>query len=127
MRDELQLSPGDSLELESSEERIVLRPARGRGQMRKESGVWVFDSGEVLSEQTVRKTLRKVREQIVREERSRQQKQRREHHHRGVGGQICPFVAEHHEDHADPGAWSTLPATGAGRAPIKARTVRHRP
>jgi AbrB family looped-hinge helix DNA binding protein len=63
VRDELQLSPGDSLEVESSEERIVLRPARGRGQMRKEGGVWVFDSGEVLSEQTVRKTLRKVRDQ----------------------------------------------------------------
>ena len=63
VRDELQLSPGDSLEVESSEERIVLRPARARGQMRKESGVWVFDSGEVLSEQTVRKTLRKVRDQ----------------------------------------------------------------
>jgi AbrB family looped-hinge helix DNA binding protein len=61
VRDELQLSPGDTLEIESSEERIVLRPARGRGQMKKESGVWVFDSGEALSEQTVQKTLRRVR------------------------------------------------------------------
>jgi AbrB family looped-hinge helix DNA binding protein len=63
LRDEFQLSAGDSLELESSEERIVLRPARGRGQMKKESGVWVFDSGEVLSEETVRKTMRNVRDQ----------------------------------------------------------------
>jgi AbrB family looped-hinge helix DNA binding protein len=63
VRDELQLSPGDSLELESSEERIVLRPARGRGQMKKESGVWVFDSGEALSAETVRKTMRRVRDQ----------------------------------------------------------------
>jgi AbrB family looped-hinge helix DNA binding protein len=63
VRDELQLSPGDSLEVESSEERIVLRPARGRGQMKKENGVWVFDSGEALSEETVRKTMRKVRDQ----------------------------------------------------------------
>jgi AbrB family looped-hinge helix DNA binding protein len=63
VRDELQLSPGDSLEVESSEERIVLRPARGRGKMKKESGVWVFDSGEALSEETVRKTMRRVRDQ----------------------------------------------------------------
>ena len=63
LRDEFQLSAGDSLELESSEEWIVLRPARGRGQMKKESGVWVFDSGEALSEETVRKTMRKVRDQ----------------------------------------------------------------
>lgn len=62
LRDELQLSAGDSLELESSEERIVLRPARGGGHMKKESGVWVFDSGEPLSEETVRKTMRKVRD-----------------------------------------------------------------
>lgn len=63
VRDELQLSPGDSLEVESSEEQIVLRPARGRGQMKKENGVWVYDSGEVLNADTVHKTLRKVRDQ----------------------------------------------------------------
>ena len=63
LREELQLSPGDSLEVESSEERIVLRPARGRGQMKKEGGVWVFDSGQALSAEAVRKTMRKVRDQ----------------------------------------------------------------
>jgi AbrB family looped-hinge helix DNA binding protein len=63
VRDEFQLSAGDSLELESSEERIVLRPARGNGQMKKEGDVWVFDSGAPLSEETVRKTMRKVRDQ----------------------------------------------------------------
>jgi AbrB family looped-hinge helix DNA binding protein len=63
VRDELQLAPGDSLEVDFSEERIVLRPARGKGQMKRESGVWVFDSGEALSEETVRKTMRRVRDQ----------------------------------------------------------------
>ena len=63
LRDELRLSAGDSLELESSEETIVLRPGRGRGEMKKESGVWVFDSGEALSEEAVRQTVRKVRDQ----------------------------------------------------------------
>ena len=63
LRDELQLSAGDSLELESSEEQIVLRPARGRGQMKKEAGVWVFDSGEALGAETVRRTMHKLRSQ----------------------------------------------------------------
>jgi AbrB family looped-hinge helix DNA binding protein len=63
VRDELQLSPGDALEVESSEEQIVLRPARGRGHMKKESGVWVYDSGEALSAETVQKTMGKVRDQ----------------------------------------------------------------
>jgi len=61
VRDELQLSPGDSLELEVSQDRIVLRPARSRGRMFKENGVWVFDSGQPISEETVRGTIRKVR------------------------------------------------------------------
>jgi AbrB family looped-hinge helix DNA binding protein len=63
MREELQLGPGDSLELESSEDQIVLRPARGRGRMYKEHGMWVFDSGEPLTVETVNKTIRRVREE----------------------------------------------------------------
>jgi AbrB family looped-hinge helix DNA binding protein len=63
VRDELQLGPGDALEVESSEDRIVLRPARGKGRMYKEHGMWVFDSGEPLSVEVVNKTLRRVREE----------------------------------------------------------------
>jgi len=63
VRDELQLGPGDSLELESSEDRIVLRPARGKGRMYKKQGVWVFDSGEPLPANVVEETLREVREE----------------------------------------------------------------
>ena len=63
VRDELQLVPGDSLEVESSEDRVILRPARGGGRMRKERGMWVFDSGEPLSADVVTKTLRKVRDE----------------------------------------------------------------
>ena len=61
VRDELQLGPGDSLELEASEDRIILRPARGGGRMRKEHGVWVYDSGEPLTADMVRKTIERVR------------------------------------------------------------------
>jgi AbrB family looped-hinge helix DNA binding protein len=63
VRDELQLGPGDSLELEISEDRIVLRPARSKGRMYKKQGVWVFDSGEPLAANVVEETLRKVREE----------------------------------------------------------------
>jgi AbrB family looped-hinge helix DNA binding protein len=63
VRDELQLGPGDSLELEASEDHIILRPARGKGRMYKEHGMWVFDSGEPLSVETVSKTLRRVRDE----------------------------------------------------------------
>lgn len=63
VRDELQLGPGDSLELESSEDRIVLRPARGKGRMYKKQGVWVFDSGKPLPANVVEETLREVREE----------------------------------------------------------------
>ena len=61
VREELQLGAGDSLELESSEDRIILRPARGKGRMYKKRGVWVFDSGEPLPPDVVEKTLRRVR------------------------------------------------------------------
>jgi len=62
MREELQLQPGDTLEVESSEDRIVLRPAQGGGPLHKKHGVWVYRSGEPLSAETVNETLRKVRE-----------------------------------------------------------------
>jgi AbrB family looped-hinge helix DNA binding protein len=62
VRDELGLRAGDSLDLESSEDGIVLRPARGLARMRKKHGVWVImGSGEPLPANIVRKTLDKVR------------------------------------------------------------------
>jgi AbrB family looped-hinge helix DNA binding protein len=63
VRDELQLSPGDSLEVHASEDEIVLRPARGKGRMYKKQGVWVFDSGKPLAADVVEETIRKVREE----------------------------------------------------------------
>lgn len=60
VRDELQLGPGDSLELEASEDQIVLRPSRGSGRMKKERGIWVYDSGKPLSPDLVRQTRHKI-------------------------------------------------------------------
>jgi len=61
VRDELQLGPGDSLELESSEEAIVLRPARGKARMYKKHGVWVLHGGAPLAPDVVEKTIQRVR------------------------------------------------------------------
>jgi AbrB family looped-hinge helix DNA binding protein len=61
IRDELQLEAGDALELESSGDKITLRPVRGNGQLRKKDGVWVFRSDEPLTERIVEETARKIR------------------------------------------------------------------
>lgn len=61
VREELQLAAGDSLELESSEDQIVLRPVRGAGSLRKEQGIWVLRTGQPLSADVVNRTLRQVR------------------------------------------------------------------
>jgi len=61
VREELQLGPGDSIELESSEDRIILRPARGNGRIYKKQGVWVLHGGAPLAPDVVEKTLRQVR------------------------------------------------------------------
>ena len=60
LRDELQLEAGDTLELESSGDKITLRPARANAQLRKKHGVWVFRSGEPLTEETVERTGREI-------------------------------------------------------------------
>lgn len=61
LRDELQLAPGDALELESRGEEITLRPVRGDARLRKKRGIWVFRSGEPLSPTVVEETLEQVR------------------------------------------------------------------
>ena len=61
VRDALQISPGDSLELESSEDRIILRPARGNARIYKKQGMWVLHSDSPLYPNAVEDTIRKVR------------------------------------------------------------------
>jgi AbrB family looped-hinge helix DNA binding protein len=61
VREKLQLSAGDELELESLDDRITLRPLRGTAQLRKKHGVWVFHSGEPLSAATVQETIEQGR------------------------------------------------------------------
>ena len=64
VREHLQLQPGDeSLEMESFEDHIILRPVRQRATMRKEQGVWVFDSGEPITASAVSETIQEIRDE----------------------------------------------------------------
>jgi AbrB family looped-hinge helix DNA binding protein len=68
VRQQLQLEAGESLELESFEDHVVLRPVRNNAAMYKKRGVWVFRAGTPLKASTVRETIgrvRKDREQSV--------------------------------------------------------------
>lgn len=49
LRDALRLSPGDSLQLDSSGESITLRPIHETAPLRKERGYWVYRTGQPLA------------------------------------------------------------------------------
>lgn len=63
LREELQLEPGDALELESGGQQITLRPARGTGPLQNEHGIWVLHTGEPLSASATDGLLRQIREE----------------------------------------------------------------
>ena len=61
LRDDLQLHPGDALELTRTGEQLTLRPVRGTGPLVKEQGVWVFYSGQPLAASTTDTVLDQLR------------------------------------------------------------------
>jgi AbrB family looped-hinge helix DNA binding protein len=61
LREELQLEPGDTLEMECAGEQIMLRPLRGTGPLTKEHGVWVFRSGQPLPASATEEMLQQIR------------------------------------------------------------------
>jgi AbrB family looped-hinge helix DNA binding protein len=63
LREELNLEPGDSLEVESAGEQITLRPVRGTGPLTKEHGVWVFHAGQPLPTSATDEMLQQIREE----------------------------------------------------------------
>jgi AbrB family looped-hinge helix DNA binding protein len=62
VRDEMRLRAGDSLDLESTEDRIVLRPRRRAGLLRKQ-GVWVLSTGRPISAGATDRVLREMRDE----------------------------------------------------------------
>jgi AbrB family looped-hinge helix DNA binding protein len=69
VRDKLRLEAGDELLVEETGEHIVLRPVRAQATLKKERGVWVYQSG-----QSAKPSTRSLQERIdaVREERIRE-------------------------------------------------------
>jgi AbrB family looped-hinge helix DNA binding protein len=63
LRKELDIGPGDLLELERVGERITLRPVRGGAPLAKEKGVWVFRTGQPLAASVTDDLLEEIREQ----------------------------------------------------------------
>jgi AbrB family looped-hinge helix DNA binding protein len=63
LRRELDIGPGDLLELESVGEHITLRPLRGGAPLAKEKGVWVFRSGQPLAASVTDDLLEEIRAQ----------------------------------------------------------------
>jgi len=56
LRDEMRLSPGDALELESAGESVMLRPAHTGGRLIKKHGIWVYrGEGAPMDAQAVNK------------------------------------------------------------------------
>lgn len=62
LRDNLQLQPGDTLELEGTTDRIVLKPLRAETPLRKERGIWVYRTGRPLPTSVYENALRQARE-----------------------------------------------------------------
>lgn len=67
LRDELHLSPGDTLDVTVKGDEVTLRPRRGATPLQKERGVWVFRTGEPLTAGETEETLRNIRAQRQRQ------------------------------------------------------------
>jgi AbrB family looped-hinge helix DNA binding protein len=63
LRQELNLEPGDALEIDHAGEHITLRPVRGTGPLAKEQGVWVFHTGNPIAASATDDLLQQIREE----------------------------------------------------------------
>jgi AbrB family looped-hinge helix DNA binding protein len=63
LRKELNLQPGDSLEMDCIGDRITLRPLRSSGPLVKEHGIWVIGRGAPMTGEQSNEILRHIREE----------------------------------------------------------------
>jgi AbrB family looped-hinge helix DNA binding protein len=61
VRDQLHLSPGDTFDLTVQGDDVTLRPRRSSSPLQKERGIWVFRTGEPLTNRETDETLRNIR------------------------------------------------------------------
>jgi AbrB family looped-hinge helix DNA binding protein len=67
LRDSLHLDAGDSLTLSRVGEEIILRPVHEKAQLRKERGVWVFQSGQSAKNSSIPEMIDHVRDERSRD------------------------------------------------------------
>ncbi len=63
LRDELHLSPGDTLDLTVKGDEVTLRPRRSSTPLHKKQGIWVFSTGKPMASDETNEALRNVRAQ----------------------------------------------------------------
>jgi len=63
VRDELRLSPGDTLDLTVQGEDVTLRPRRAATALQKERGIWVLRTGKTLTAEETQAIRDNVRAQ----------------------------------------------------------------
>ena len=63
LRDELHLSPGDTLDVTVEHDEVKLRPRRSSSPLQKKQGVWVFTTGKPMASDETAEALRDFREQ----------------------------------------------------------------
>jgi AbrB family looped-hinge helix DNA binding protein len=66
LREELGLSPGDTLDFRVQGEEVTLRPRRSSTPLQKERGIWVLRTGKPMTGRETEEVLRSVREERVR-------------------------------------------------------------
>jgi AbrB family looped-hinge helix DNA binding protein len=66
IRDELHLSPGDTLDFSVRGDEVTLRPRRSCTPLQKERGIWVLRTGKPLSARETDEVLRDIRGQRIR-------------------------------------------------------------
>ena len=63
LRDQLHLSSGDTLEIESHGDAFIVRPVREEATMYKEDGMWVVKTGQPLTLEGVNAEIEAMREE----------------------------------------------------------------
>jgi AbrB family looped-hinge helix DNA binding protein len=66
LREALGITAGDSLQVSTSEQGLVLQPVRQKAPLIKELGVWVYNSGQPV-EESLTDAIDRVREERSRE------------------------------------------------------------
>jgi AbrB family looped-hinge helix DNA binding protein len=66
VREALRIGPGDTLEVESDDDRLVISPVRLRPGLQREQGIWVYRSGSPANT-SIPDLIDRQREQRIRD------------------------------------------------------------